>query len=76
MSHKRHPIEVVHPGSAERPVGGREAGRLDDMGFDPETGGKAQNRAGVLRDVWLVEGDPHGRRFGLGSTRVNAQIAR
>ena len=41
----------------------REAGRLDDMGLDAEAGGEPENRAGVLGDVGLVEGDPHGASF-------------
>ena len=39
----------------------------------PRQAREPQNRAGVLRDVGLVEGDPHGRRFGPGSSRVNAR---
>jgi hypothetical protein len=44
------------------------------MGFDPKASGEAQNRTGVLRDVGLVEGDPHGGRFAPPSSRVNARI--
>ena len=69
-------FEVIHSGTAEGTVRTWKAGRLDDMGFDPETGREPQDRAGVLRDVGLVEGDPHGRRFGPGASRVNAEIAR
>jgi hypothetical protein len=46
------------------------------MGFDPKASGEAQNRTGVLRDVGLVEGDPHGGRFDPPSSRVNARIGR
>ena len=48
------------PGAAEGPVGHREAGRLDDVRLDAETGREAENRAGVLRDIGLVERDAHG----------------
>ena len=57
------PVEIVHAGAAEGAVGHREAGRLDDMRFDPQAGAEPQNRAGVLGDVRLVEGDPHGGKM-------------
>ena len=60
MAHDRHLVEVVHSGAAEGAVGDREAGRLDDVGLDPEAGAEPQNRSGILRDIGLVEGDPHG----------------
>src|SRR5205085_5868201 len=76
VSHDRHAIEVVHPGPPEGTIRGWKARRLDDVGFDPKAGGEAQNRTGVLRNVGLVEGDPHGGRFAPPSSRVNARIAR
>src|SRR4029453_8563075 len=39
-------------------IGDREAGRLDDMHLNTETGTKPENRPGILRDVRLVKGDP------------------
>ena len=57
MPHDRHPVEIVHPGAAEGAVGHREAGRLDQMGVHSEAGAEPQNRAGVLRNVGLVERD-------------------
>jgi tRNA (cytidine/uridine-2'-O-)-methyltransferase len=39
-------------------------------------GRESQNRPGVLRDVGLVEGDPHGGRFGPQWACVNARIGR
>src|SRR6185437_5396033 len=59
----RNPVEIIHSGPAECAVGHRKTGRLDDMRLDAETGAKAQNRAGVLGNVGLVEGDPHGARL-------------
>ena len=53
-------IEIIHPGATERAIGGRKARRLDDMRLDPETGGQAQDRPGVLGDVGLEKCDPHG----------------
>ena len=53
-------VEIVHAGPAEGAVGDREAGRLDDVRFDPQAGAKPQNRAGILGNVRLVKGDPHG----------------
>ena len=40
VAHERHLVEVVHPGAAEGAVRGREAGRLDDVGLDPEAGAR------------------------------------
>ena len=57
----RHLVEIVHPGAAEGAVGDREAGRLDDMGGHAEAGRQAQDGAGVLGDVGLIERDPHRR---------------
>ena len=60
-------VEIIHPGAAEGAVGDRKAGGLDNMRLQPETGAESQNRSGILRDVGLEEGDPHGlgrrRRF-------------
>ena len=53
-------VEVIHPGAAEGAVGDREAGRLDDVRLDPEAGAEPENRAGILRNVGLEKGDPHG----------------
>src|SRR5271155_6096490 len=60
MSHDRNRIEIVHAGAAKSSVGRREAGRLDDMGLDCETGTEPQNRSGILRNVGFVESDTHG----------------
>jgi hypothetical protein len=60
MSHDLHVIEVVHPGAAERPVGGGKAGGLDDVRFDAEAGGEAKDSPGVLGNVGLEQGDAHG----------------
>ena len=57
------PVEVVEAGAAEVAVGDVEAGRLDDVDRNAEAGGEAQERAGVLRDVGLVEGEARHRRF-------------
>jgi hypothetical protein len=76
MPAELHLIKVIHSSPAEGAVRTWKSGRLDDVGLNPETGREPQDRAGVLRDVGLVEGDPHGRRFGPGSSRVNAEIAR
>jgi hypothetical protein len=59
MAHDLHVIEVVHPGAAERPVGGGKAGRLDDVRFDAEAGGEAKDGPGVLGNVGLEKGDAH-----------------
>ena len=53
-------VEIVHAGAPEGAIGDRKAGRFDDVRFDAQAGAEPQNRAGVLGDVRLVEGDPHG----------------
>ena len=53
-------VEIVHAGPAEGAIGDREAGRLNDVRFDTQAGTKPENRAGILGDVRLVKGDPHG----------------
>src|SRR5262245_9192138 len=53
-------IQVIHAGPSEGAVGGRKSGRLDDVRLDPQTRRQAQDRARVLRNVRLIERDPHG----------------
>lgn len=60
MPGERDPIEIVHAGAAEGPVGGRKAGRLDDMGVEPKAGREPQNGPGVLWNIRLEQGDTHG----------------
>ncbi len=57
MPHERDGIEIVEAGAAKGAVGGGEPGRLDNMGFDAEARAQPQHRAGVLRDIGLIEGD-------------------
>ena len=52
-------VEIVHAGAAERPVGDRETGRLDDVRLDSEARAQPQDGTGVLGNIRLVEGDPH-----------------
>ncbi len=56
-----HLVEIVHAGAAERAIGGREPGRLDQIDRQAETGGQPHDRAGVLRDVGLEKGNAHER---------------
>jgi hypothetical protein len=62
MPGERDPIEIVHAGAAEGPVGRRKAGRFDDMGVEPKAGRKPQNGPGVLWNIRLEQGDTHGQR--------------
>ena len=55
----RHLIEIIHPGTAEVPVRHRKAGRLDNVGLNIQAGAEPQNRAGILRDVGLEQGNAH-----------------
>src|SRR5882672_11253064 len=52
-------VEVVHAGTAEGTVADRKSGRLDEMDLNPEAGGKAERRAGILGDIGLEQGDSH-----------------
>jgi hypothetical protein len=45
------------------------------MGLDAETGGKPENRPGVLGNVGLVKRHPHGRCFGPLRVAVNGTKA-
>jgi hypothetical protein len=54
-------IQVVHPGASQAAVVEGESARLDHVDRQPETGGEAQDRAGILRDVGLIERKPHGK---------------
>jgi hypothetical protein len=47
--------DVVHAGAFQVAVGDVEAGRLDDIDGKAEAGGKAQDRAGVARNIRLIE---------------------
>jgi len=44
------------------PIGNVEGRRLDDVDGDAETGGHADHRAGILRDVRLEEGEAEHER--------------
>ncbi len=52
-------VEVIEPGPAEGAVGHREAGGLDDVRCQPQTGASAQNRTGILWNVGLKKGNLH-----------------
>ena len=52
-------FDIFFNGAAKRPVGHRKTCGFNDMRFDPEAGAESQNRTGILRDIGLVEGDPH-----------------
>src|SRR6266705_6075314 len=62
MPHDLDLIQVIHAGAAEGAIGDWEASRLDNVRVHPQARAKAQDRAGVLRDVRLIERDPHGTR--------------
>ena len=55
-------VEIVHTGPAERTIGDGKTGRFNDVRFNPQAGTKPENRAGILGDVRLVKGNPHGCR--------------
>jgi hypothetical protein len=69
MIHDAHVVEIVEPGTAKRFFGRGEGGGTDDMDRNAETGAEPENRAGVLRDVGLIEGDDHDRLAACGKSR-------
>jgi hypothetical protein len=54
-------LQVVHARPPEPPVVEDESARLDEVDRHPEAGREAQDRAGILRDVGLIERKPHGK---------------
>src|SRR5216683_1543933 len=60
MPHERDLIEVIHSGTTESAVGDRKTRWLDEVRFKAQTGGEAQNRAGVLGNIGFEQSDPHG----------------
>ena len=56
---KVHPVQVVHAGAAQFPVGDREPRRPDDIDADAQARRRPHHRAGVAGDVRLVEGYSH-----------------
>ena len=48
-------LQIVHARPSERAVGQVEPGRLDHMDVHPQAGAQSEQRAGVLRNVGLVE---------------------
>ena len=82
MARERSLFEVIHPGAFERPVGYIEARGLDEIDPDPETGGHAQDRAGIARNSRLVKGNAqvgfvfnHNRWAPLAIFRSGARIS-
>ncbi len=63
-------VQVVHPGAPHAAVVEGEAAGLDHVDRQPEAGGETQDRAGVLRDVRLVEGKAHGQSLILCKSRT------
>ncbi len=59
MAGDAYRVEIVHAGALEAGVGENEPARLDDVDPDAETGGEAQDGAGVLGDVRFEKGEAH-----------------
>jgi hypothetical protein len=55
----RHVVEVIQAGTPQRAVSHIEPCRTNHINRHAKTGGKPQNRTGILRNVWLVECEPH-----------------
>ena len=70
VTHQGGGVEVVHPGAAQVPVGDGESGGLDQIDGEAETGGGAQQSAGILRNVGLIEGEA---QVGHGAGRLRGK---
>ena len=55
MTQDVHLIEIVHAGPPKGAVGGRKAGRLDDVRLDAEAGGETENGPRVLGNIGLEQ---------------------
>ena len=74
VAHQVRMLEIVHPGAPQMFVGHHEAGRLDEIDRDPETGGEAQYGAGILRNVGLIQSETNIGFLSIGSVVVKAAI--
>ena len=68
MDHELDVIEIVHAGPPKGLVRERKAAWLDDIGGHVQAGRQAQQSAGILRNVGLVEGQAD---HGLASMRIS-----
>ncbi|MDE2164934.1 MAG: hypothetical protein KGJ66_01175 [Alphaproteobacteria bacterium] len=59
MARDRDAVEIIHRRAFQVTVVEQEAARFDDIDGDPEARAEAQDGARVLRNVGLVEGQPH-----------------
>src|SRR5690606_23333865 len=71
-----HLVEIVHPCPAESAVGDREAGRLDQMGGDPQAGAEPENRSRILGNIGLVKRDRGGIEVDQKSVLRRTEIRR
>lgn len=53
-------VDIVEPAALQGAPAEWKAGRMNDVEAHPEAGAKAQHRAGILRDIGLVEGELDG----------------
>ncbi len=53
-------LEIIHAGAPQAAVVEDESAGLDHIDGQAETGRQAQDRTGILRDVRLIEREPHG----------------
>jgi hypothetical protein len=67
-------IEVIHAGTAKRPVTGGKPGRFDDVRLDTEAGGETKNRARVLGNVGLIKRDAQGQDCGHATKVIVAKL--
>jgi hypothetical protein len=71
---ERGRVEVIHPGAAQPSVAQHEAAGLDDVDCHAETGAEPDQRAGILRNIWLEEGEAHtGDHSACGAGRRGGQ---
>ena len=61
VARDRQGVEIVHAGATKAGIAEPKASRLDDRRVDAEAGASAHNRAGVLGDVRLEQGQEERR---------------
>ena len=50
---------IIHAGALQPALRKGKSAWLDDVNGDAKTGGGAQNRADIARNLWLIERNPH-----------------
>ena len=57
MATNAHVCGIIEQGPLQPPVVEHETERLDQIDRDPETGGEAEQRPGILRDIGFEQSE-------------------